>query len=193
MTTVLVQQSGRNLKKQAKLELLGTRHCFNKIAESTNHLLSLKPMDEVIALNTEAHTVTVDVGMTYRRLCPHLHSEVLRYTTWCRYHAFLSPGPAVPRHTARAKKTETSQPPYLLWKFSRLTVRPSDIPGRRTAKVFRRPCWAGRFRRDSRMSSTTLESAVQSLFPCTRCCQSNFQAILLNSCEPLPLSATTDE
>ena len=74
-TASSVEQVKDFVKKQAKLKVLGTRHCFNKIADSTNHLLSLKPMDEVIALDTEAHTVTVDAGMTYGRLCPHLHSK----------------------------------------------------------------------------------------------------------------------
>src|SRR6266481_3957449 len=69
----------------------------------------------------EAHTVTVDAGMTYGWLCPSIA------------------GSAAPRHTARAAKTETSQPPHLLWKLSRLTVKPSDFPGRRTAKGFQAP------------------------------------------------------
>ncbi|HYT21087.1 MAG TPA: D-arabinono-1,4-lactone oxidase [Candidatus Polarisedimenticolia bacterium] len=70
-----VEQVKDFVKRQGKLKVLGTRHCFNKIADSASHLLSLKPMDEVVALNTEAHTVTVDASMTYGRLCPHLHSK----------------------------------------------------------------------------------------------------------------------
>src|SRR6202165_2202893 len=63
------------VKKQSKLKVLGTRHCFNNIADSTHHFLSLKSMDEVVALEPEAHTVTVDAGMTYGQLCPYLHSK----------------------------------------------------------------------------------------------------------------------
>ena len=65
------------VKKQRRLKVLGTRHCFNNIADSTDNFLSLKPMDEVVALDPEAHTVTVDAGMTYGQLCPLLHSKGL--------------------------------------------------------------------------------------------------------------------
>ena len=63
------------VKKQSKLKVLGTRHCFNNIADSTHNLLSLKSMDEVVALDPQAHTVTVDAGMTYGQLCPYLHTR----------------------------------------------------------------------------------------------------------------------
>jgi xylitol oxidase len=63
------------VKKQSKLKVLGTRHCFNNIADSTYNFLSLKSMDEVVALEPEARTVTVAAGMTYGQLCPLLHSK----------------------------------------------------------------------------------------------------------------------
>jgi alditol oxidase len=63
------------VKKQSKLKVLGTRHSFNKIADSKDNLLSLKSMDDVIALDPLAHTVTVDAGITYAQLCPYLHSR----------------------------------------------------------------------------------------------------------------------
>ena len=63
------------VKAQNKLKVLGTRHCFNKIADSTNHLLSLKAMDEVVALDPQAHTVTVAGSMTYGQLSPYLHGK----------------------------------------------------------------------------------------------------------------------
>jgi len=63
------------VKKQDKLKVLGTRHCFNNIADSTDNFLSLKSMDKVVALEPEARTVTVDAGMTYGQLCPLLHSK----------------------------------------------------------------------------------------------------------------------
>src|SRR5205814_8502288 len=43
--------------------------------DSTDNFLSLKPMDELVALDPEAHTVTVHAGMTYGQLCPLLHSK----------------------------------------------------------------------------------------------------------------------
>ena len=63
------------VKKQSKLKVLGTRHCFNNIADSTHSLLSLKPMDKVVELDSEAHTVTVEAGMSYGQLCPYLHEK----------------------------------------------------------------------------------------------------------------------
>jgi alditol oxidase len=63
------------VRTQSKLKVLGTRHCFNKIADSTNQFLSLKAVDEVIALDPQAHTVTVAAGITYGQLSPCLHSK----------------------------------------------------------------------------------------------------------------------
>ena len=70
-----LEQLRSYVRKQSKLKVLGTRHCFNNIADSTNSFLSLKSMDNVVALEPEAHTVTVDAGMTYGQLCPYLHSQ----------------------------------------------------------------------------------------------------------------------
>src|SRR2546429_1062426 len=70
-----LEQVRSYVKKQNKLKVLGTRHCFNNIADSTDNFLSLKSMDEVVALEPEAHTVTVDAGMTYGQLCPLLDSK----------------------------------------------------------------------------------------------------------------------
>jgi alditol oxidase len=70
-----LEQVRARVRKQSRLKVLGTRHCFNNIADSTHNLLSLKSMDEVVALDPEARTVTVDAGMTYGQLCPYLHGK----------------------------------------------------------------------------------------------------------------------
>jgi xylitol oxidase len=70
-----LEQVRSYVKRQSKLKVLGTRHCFNNIVDSTHNFLSLKSMDEVVALEPEAHTVTVDAGMTYGQLCPYLHNK----------------------------------------------------------------------------------------------------------------------
>ena len=57
------------------MRALGTRHCFNGIADSTHALLSLKPMDRVVSLDPKASTVTVEAGVTYGRLGPYLHDK----------------------------------------------------------------------------------------------------------------------
>ena len=61
--------------KQARLKVLGTRHCFNGIADSADYFLSLKAMDKVIALDRNARTVTIEPGMTYGQLCPYLDGK----------------------------------------------------------------------------------------------------------------------
>jgi len=70
-----LEQVRKFVKKQTKLKVLGTRHCFNTIADSKNDFLSLKPMDGVIALDPVARTVTVDAGITYGLLAPYLHGK----------------------------------------------------------------------------------------------------------------------
>lgn len=63
------------VKKQSKLKVLGSRHCFNNIADSEDGFLSLKPMNEVIAIDPAARTVTVAAGITYGQLCPYLDGK----------------------------------------------------------------------------------------------------------------------
>ena len=63
------------VKKQRILKVLGTRHCFNKIADSKRQFMSLKEMDQVVALDTAARTVTVEGGLTYGQLSPYLDSK----------------------------------------------------------------------------------------------------------------------
>jgi alditol oxidase len=70
-----LEQVRAYVKEQDKLKVLGTRHCFNNIADSKNSFLSLKSMDEMVALDPEARTVAVDAGMTYGRLCPLIDSK----------------------------------------------------------------------------------------------------------------------
>lgn len=70
-----VEQARALVKKYAKLKVLGTRHCFNSIADSTHNLVSVRPMDQVVSLDTKAHTVTVDAGMSYGQLSPYLDEK----------------------------------------------------------------------------------------------------------------------
>ena len=74
-TASSVEQARDFVGKQAKLKVLGTRHCFNKIADSTTEFLSLKPADELLSVNAAERTVTVDGSMTYGHLCPLLHEQ----------------------------------------------------------------------------------------------------------------------
>jgi xylitol oxidase len=70
-----IEQVKNFVTTKESLKVLGTRHCFNKIADSTNGFLSLKKMDKVVALDPEARTVTIEAGMTYGQLCPYLDGK----------------------------------------------------------------------------------------------------------------------
>jgi xylitol oxidase len=70
-----LQQVRDYVKRESNLKVLGTRHCFNRIADSRHNLLSLKTMDQVVELDTGAATVAVDAGITYGQLSPYLHSK----------------------------------------------------------------------------------------------------------------------
>src|ERR1700682_2187694 len=74
-TSTSLAQVQDYVKTQPKLKVLGTRHCFNNIADSKDGFLSLKPMDKVIVLDPAKHTVTVGAGITYGQLCPYLDSN----------------------------------------------------------------------------------------------------------------------
>jgi xylitol oxidase len=65
----------RLVKQHDRLKALGTRHCFNTIADSPDHLLSLRDMNHVIALDAQARTVTVEGGINYGQLCPRLEEK----------------------------------------------------------------------------------------------------------------------
>jgi len=60
------------VRNRTKLKVLGTRHCFNTIADTTSEFLSLKPMDQVVKLDTTAKTATIESGLSYGQLCPYL-------------------------------------------------------------------------------------------------------------------------
>ena len=63
------------VKSRSVLKVLGTRHCFNRIADTSAEFLSLRAMDHVVGLDPAAKTVTVESGMSYGQLCPWLDSQ----------------------------------------------------------------------------------------------------------------------
>jgi alditol oxidase len=70
-----VEQARDFVAKQQKLKVLGTRHCFNRIADSADQFLSLKALDKVISVDSEARAVTIEAGITYGQLCPFLDKK----------------------------------------------------------------------------------------------------------------------
>lgn len=65
----------RLVKSHDRLKVLGTRHCFNRIADSTDRLVALTRLNKVVALDPKRRQVTVEAGITYGQLCPYLHDK----------------------------------------------------------------------------------------------------------------------
>src|SRR6185369_10496924 len=63
------------VKKYDKLKVLGTRHCFNTIANSKDRFISLRQMNKIIALDEKARTVTLEGGIKYGELAPWLSQK----------------------------------------------------------------------------------------------------------------------
>ena len=70
-----IEQVRQFVKEHSRLKVLGTRHCFNSIADSTDRFLSLQSLDQEIAVDRQASTVTVEAGIRYGQLCPHLDKQ----------------------------------------------------------------------------------------------------------------------
>lgn len=68
-----VQQVQELTRKLNKFKVLGTRHCFNGIADSTDELVSSGGLDQVISLDQQSHQVTVGGGIRYGQLAEYLY------------------------------------------------------------------------------------------------------------------------
>jgi xylitol oxidase len=63
------------VRKHAHFKVLGTRHCFNGIADSADQFLSIREMNEIVGLDRAERTVTIESGMSYGQLCPSLDRD----------------------------------------------------------------------------------------------------------------------
>ena len=63
------------VKQLERLRGLGTRHCFNTIADSKYNLISSNNMNNIIFLDVENKTVTVEGGIKYGELSPWLDKK----------------------------------------------------------------------------------------------------------------------
>jgi len=66
---------GELVKEFDKLRVLGTRHCFNTIADSKDNLLSTKNLNETGQIDASSGTITVGGGIRYGDLCKGLHER----------------------------------------------------------------------------------------------------------------------
>ena len=67
-----IDELQEQVRSSEKLRVLGTRHCFNDVADSTDTQISLERLDRVMELNEDDQTVTIDGSVTYGELCPFL-------------------------------------------------------------------------------------------------------------------------
>ncbi|HZJ24353.1 MAG TPA: FAD-binding protein [Anaerolineales bacterium] len=70
-----VEQIQELVIRSSRLKALGTRHSFNDIADSPGDLISLEHFDQIVALDRERRTVTVEAGVRYGRLARWLDGE----------------------------------------------------------------------------------------------------------------------
>src|SRR6202163_2882259 len=63
------------VKKCGNLRGLGTRHCFNSIADSKYNLISSNSLNNILSLDTVNNTVTVEAGIKYGELAPYLDKK----------------------------------------------------------------------------------------------------------------------
>lgn len=70
-----VQQVQELVKKYPKLKVLGTRHCFNTIADTRDNFVSLVNMADDISIDSSGKSVTVNSGIKYGQISPFLHNK----------------------------------------------------------------------------------------------------------------------
>ena len=73
-TPATVADVQKIVRGAAKVKVVGSRHCFNNIADSTGDMIWLGGMDKRVVIDAERRTATIDAGMTYVELCPILHA-----------------------------------------------------------------------------------------------------------------------
>src|SRR5215472_15481386 len=65
-----VQEIVRNSRQ---VRVLGSRHSFNAIADSTADLISLDRLEPVLEIDAHRRQITIDGGITYGRLAPRVY------------------------------------------------------------------------------------------------------------------------
>ena len=63
------------VKQHSHFKVLGTKHCFNNIADSHDQFLSLKQLNQVISLDKQKNKVTVSSGIRYGELAEYLNKN----------------------------------------------------------------------------------------------------------------------
>ena len=69
-----IEQLQELVQRLDNVRVLGTRHTFNTIADSSHHLVFLDRLPRIIDINPEAQTVRISGNVTYGELCPLLEN-----------------------------------------------------------------------------------------------------------------------
>lgn len=72
-TPASVDEAREIVRAERTLRVLGSRHCFNDIADTPGTLLSLENLRGVVSIDKTARRLTVEGGTRYSDLCPPLH------------------------------------------------------------------------------------------------------------------------
>ncbi len=70
-----VDEIQKQVQDLSKVKGLGTRHCFNRIADSKHNLLSMAKRNKVVSLDKAAKKVTIEGGINYGELSPYLQEN----------------------------------------------------------------------------------------------------------------------
>lgn len=70
-----LEQVREVVMRSPSLRALGSRHSFNRIADTDGALVSLRRMNRVLSLDRAAGTVTVEAGVSYAALSGWLHAN----------------------------------------------------------------------------------------------------------------------
>jgi xylitol oxidase len=61
------------VRSSRQVRVVGSRHSFNAIADSTGDLICLDRLEPVLEVDAERRQVTIDGGVTYGRVAPRVH------------------------------------------------------------------------------------------------------------------------
>jgi alditol oxidase len=74
-TPTTVEEIQDIVRNSKKIKGLGSRHSFNQIADSDDTIISLQNLNQIIEIDSDKQTVTVEGGITYGGLCKALHEQ----------------------------------------------------------------------------------------------------------------------
>ena len=110
-----------------QVRVLGSRHSFNAIADSTGDLIFLDRLEPVLEVDATRRQITIDGGVTYGRWPRASTKRASRCTIQPRCRTSRWPVPAQPRRTARAAEMAFSPRGWRPWRSSPRTARSVDF------------------------------------------------------------------